>query len=111
MLNSDDVHKLGLLAAMTTATYGLTGKHYLRALAGITLSSTSKAYTLEFRDLFLCVAAALGATGAWSEHCIDFTPGHAPAFWLSSTLPSATTFVPSSAAGIPATESSGRLRR
>jgi hypothetical protein len=64
MLNSDDVHKLGLLVAMTTATHGPTGKHCLRAQADITLSSTSKAYTLESSDHCLHVAAALGALSA-----------------------------------------------
>jgi hypothetical protein len=35
-LNSDDVDKLGLWAAMTTATHGLAGMRCLSALAGIT---------------------------------------------------------------------------
>jgi hypothetical protein len=88
MLNSDGAKKLGLYAAMTTTRHGSAGKHQLCALASITLSNTSKAYTLESRGHCLYVAAALGATVPGLSIALMLPPGvHRACPWLSPTLP------------------------
>jgi hypothetical protein len=49
-LNSDDVHKLGLWAAMTTATHGPAGMCCLRALAGITHGVAARSTSFQHHE-------------------------------------------------------------